>query len=323
MEVVGGVQNNTGLQESLRRVEYIHLLSEASRLFLYSQDEWQVSSRIKVIGGIRLNYATHLTKPYIDPRLAITYKSLPQLKFNIAWGLYHQFISQTSVINDNNRVRYAWFVAGYNDVPVLRSEHWVFGTAWTARTLLLSLDAYYKRNDQLTRFINDDETESISNGNNRSYGFDCFAKKDFKGHTFWIAYSFSKTEEWYDYFPSSEFRRAPQDQRHEIKVAGLFNLASFHLSADYIYGSGFPLFTNNLEYNYVEPDYHRVDLALAYRLAKELFTMEMGVSVLNVLDRKNIKYNSFQLLPIDEFNTVLVNQEALPLTPLLYFKVNF
>jgi len=139
---------------------------------------------------------------------------------------------------------------------------------------------------------------------NSTYGVDVFVKKDFHGNTFWTACSLGRAEELFPYFPDQQYRRALHDQRHELKVAGLVRLfKNFHVSGTYIFGTGFPLYANFLSEKYVEPDYSRLDLALVYRLSVERMVGELGFSLLNALDHYNVKYTSFEQVPLDQLNT--------------------
>nr|WP_321454175.1 TonB-dependent receptor plug domain-containing protein [uncultured Carboxylicivirga sp.] len=316
------IQNNTVLNEQINNNSYIDLKSYASRGVLYTQDKLGILPNFEATAGIRLNLPTHLSEVYIDPRLSVSYK--PGLfKINAAWGRYHQFIARSSIIDDNNRIRYAWYVSGYNDVPILNSEHFVLSTAYATDNFLFSLDTYYKTNRNLTRYIQFSQAGYVSDGQSKSYGLDLYIKKDINGHSLWTTYSLGKTMELYDYFPKNEYRRAPQDQTHEFKLAGLLNFKSIHISASYIYGSGFPLFTDNIKYEYTEPDYNRIDISAIYQYSSQKIVGEIGISILNLLNTANVKYNSFQLIPVDEFNSVLINEEAMTFTPLLHVKFSF
>ena len=315
------IQNNTMLKEQLNNATNIDLISHASRVVFYAQDEINLMKDLRLTAGIRVNYPTHIKNTNIDPRIALSFK--PGLfKLNASWGMYHQYIVRTSIMDEDNRIRYAWYVGGYNNVPILKSQHAVLSAAYTTNNFLFSLDTYYKENSNLTRYIQFSQAGYISDGQSKSYGLDVYVKKDFNGHSIWTSYSLGRTEEWYDYFADKTYRRAPQDQTHEFKIAGLLNLGSIHASASYIYGSGFPLFTDNIKYEYVEQDYNRVDVSLIYQFKAQHFGGEIGLSILNLLNTDNVKYNSFQLLPIDEFNTVLVNEEAMKFTPLLHLKID-
>ncbi len=149
-------------------------------------------------------------------------------------------------------------------------------------------------------------------------------QKNFNGHTFWTSYSLSRAEELFPYFPEQKYRRAPHDQRHEVKLAALIHLFNnFHFSTTYILGTGFPLYSNYISDKYTEPDYSRLDMGLVYRLPFHSVRGEAGVSLLNTLDHNNIKYSSFERIPLDQLNTAYIDAEAVGFTPLVFFKIEF
>ena len=154
-------------------------------------------------------------------------------------------------------------------------------------------------------------------------GLDFFVKKDYRGHTAWISYTLSKTEEKFDYtnglFPFyslNRFRPSPQDQRHELKAAVIFNIKPFSLSANYVFGSGFPLNSGTfLKPNYIEPDYNRMDVAINYRFNIGKVAGETGISILNLFDSKNIRYSNFEKVPVDQSTSLNIYSEAVPFSP--------
>lgn len=326
------VRNDVVLREDTFDVQTIDLSQQANRLTLFSQDEITLTPQMKLKAGARLNYPFNLNKLYVDPRLSLNIRTNNQWKFNLAWGLYHQFLMKSSVVDEEGNYRYNWAIANASTVPVIKAHHYVGGAAFSHGNFTASLEAYYKDARGMTRFFKLSRLEYLLEGKNRSYGLDFFVKQDFNHHAIWVAYSLGKTEELFYRVIGNEvlsnnlqpkYRRAPQDQRHEIKVAGLFNLRNWHLSASYVYGSGLPLYTNYRLETYTEPDYHRVDAALIYKLSRQRFTGEIGLSVLNLFDAANIKYASFVKVPIDQLNTVYINTEPVGFTPLLYVKLGF
>ncbi|MBI9062541.1 MAG: TonB-dependent receptor [Marinilabiliaceae bacterium] len=320
---MGITQNTIRLVEDTFDVVYVDIQEKVNRLHLFTQDQFSLGSNVKLIGGLRFNYAPNLKKGFVDPRLSVNIRTLGYLKFNLAWGRYHQFLVKSSVLDESGNYRYRWSIANNEDIPVMTSMHWVGGVAWSRDKFTASIDGYYKETEGLTRYIRYWRIQDIFEGVSRSYGVDFFAKQDIGHHSVWASYSLGKTEELFSYFPESDYRRAPQDQRHEFKLAGLVNLKYWHFSANYVYGSGFPLYTNYLKQEYTEPDYNRVDASLTYKLSSKKFMGEVGFSILNLLDANNVKYASFTKVPIDQINTVYINSESVGFTPLLYVKVGF
>ena len=140
----------------------------------------------------------------------------------------------------------------------------------------------------------------------------------------WISYSLGKTEEYFPFYARDEYKSAPHDQLHEIKLAGIFNYKSFYFSTNYVYGSGFDRYDfeseNGLNLN---QDYKRLDAALVYKFRPGKVKTELGISVLNVFNTENIKYSNLGSATIDEINLVGIYAEAVPFTPTLFFNIEF
>ncbi|WP_430812372.1 MULTISPECIES: TonB-dependent receptor plug domain-containing protein [unclassified Carboxylicivirga] len=317
------VHNQVVLREDTFSNTYIDLSERANRLSYYIEDAVQLSPQIKLIAGLRYKHFFFLSKNYINPRLALSVQPAPKIKLQASWGLYHQYLVKSSIEDESGNYRYSWTIADDDEIPVIESQHYVLGLAYTPDDFLASIEAFYKSYKGLTRFVRSDLISNLYNGDSRSYGMDIYLKKDFGHHTFWTSYTLSRAEEYYPFFTTEEYQRTPQDQRHELKIAGLLNFGPFHLSAAYVYGSGFPYYRNYLLQENVNKDYQRLDAALVYRLSRRKFTGEAGLSLMNVFDTNNIKYNQFNVVPLDQVNTVYVNTSALGFTPLLYLKVKF
>jgi len=119
-----------------------------------------------------------------------------------------------------------------------------------------------------------------------------------------------------------DYRLAPQDQRHELKAAAIFNVKSFSFSGNYVFGSGFPL--NNgtfLKPVYIEPDYNRIDVAVNYRFNIGRVAGETGISILNLFNSKNIRYSNFEKVPSDQSTSVNIYSEAVPFSPRLSLRL--
>jgi len=317
------IHNNLVLTEDTFNTEYINLSERANRVNLFIQNRVQLHQRLSLTTGLRYNHSFFIDKIYFDPRIGLSYRASGNIKLNASWGRYHQYLVKSSVVDEYDNYRYTWTIADNREIPVMVSHHYVVNGAYTLPEFLFSIDAFYKENEGLTRFVRYKQNNYNINGISRSYGIDFYGKKDFKGHSVWASYSLSKTEEYYPFYVDERYRRALQDQRHEVKVAGLFNLGSFHLSASYIYGSGFPIYTNYRDEIYTEPDYKRLDASFIYKLSSQKFTGEVGISILNVFDADNLKYNQFNRVPIEQTASILINSDAVPFTPLLYLKLHF
>jgi hypothetical protein len=321
---IGFVTNEVGLRADSSGINQTNLNSQVTRVNGYLQDHITLPGEVDLKFGIRADLPFNLKLVYIQPRISASIKVTDFIKFNAAWGVYNQFISKSSVLDQQGNYRYIWTACDNVDVPVLRAVHWVAGSSYHHNDFTFSVETYFKHTDGLTRFININQRlkDLIYRGEGRSYGLDLFVRKDYRGHSAWISYSLSKTEEKFSYFPSSAYRRSPQDQRHEIKAAVIFNVKPFSFSSSYVFGSGFPL--NNgaaLKPIFIEPDYNRLDVAVNWKFNIGNVAGETGISVLNLFDSKNIRYSNFEKVPVDQSTSLNIYSEAVPFSPRLSLRL--
>jgi hypothetical protein len=289
----------------------------------YYNSIFTILEKLTLKAGMRLDYPVSLEKVYLQPRLSATLRINDRFKFNSAWGIYNQFITRSPVIDENGNYNYLWVVCDNKDIPVLNAHHYVSGLSWSHNNLLVSLEAYYKKTGGITRYVETLNDRTIFSGDSRSRGIDLFLKKDYMGHSAWVSYSLSKTEEYFSYFEEDEYRRALHDQRHELKLAGIINLRPAYISANYVYGSGFPAPGTADAVQTDDYDYSRLDMALVFKFSRKAYKLDAGVSLLNVFNTENIKYSNFVRIPSEETETIDLHAEAVPRTLTLFLNLSF
>lgn len=315
---LGFETNDVSLRADSSGLNKTNIKSQVYRVNGYLQDHISLSGEVDVKVGFRADLPLNLNKVYLQPRLSASIKLSDFVKLNAAWGIYNQFITKSSVVDDLGNYRYFWSACDNKEIPVLKASHWVIGSSYNHSDFTVSLEAYFKHTDGLTRSItlNQRIRDLIYKGEGRSYGLDFFVKKDFNGHSAWISYSLSKTEEKFKVLTKNVYQPSPQDQRHEIKGAVLFNFKPFNFSANYVFGSGFPLNTGTLlNPTYVEPDYNRMDVAVNYMFTIGKVSGETGVSILNLFNSQNIRYSNFERVPVDQASSLNIYSEAMPFSP--------
>ncbi|WP_162198173.1 TonB-dependent receptor [Geofilum rubicundum] len=290
----------------------------------FIQDEISIGQKFTMKPGIRINRHMPNKAFYYSPRLSLGIDVSHLLKFNLAGGLYRQFLVKSSVMDENGNYRYWWTISDSKYIPALKSEHLTTGLILDNNAFSASIEGYYKSTAGLTRFIVYRlNQEKIFVGQSRSYGVNFFAKKNFSRHSVWASYSLSLTEELFPYFPEQTYRRSPHDQRHEIKSTGMFDFDPFNFSYSIVHGSGFPLYQSYLRDNYIEKDYNRIDVSLVYKKQLGMFNSETGISVVNLFNSENIKYSSFERIPLAQQNTAYIDAESVPFTVYLFLKLGF
>ena len=317
----GVVQNDIHFQEDSFAVNLAHEKYSLSRVNIYLEDHLSITQELRLTAGVRADLPFELNRADIQPRISAGYELTDAWKLSTSWGTYRQYISHTSLVDPLGNFRYLWTICNDDDIPVLWSQQSILGLSWHKNGYLFSVEAYRKHSKGLSRYVETQEGTGLFQGDAKTSGLDLFLKKDWKGHSFWLAYTLSETKEHFSYFDPGVYLRALHDQRHELKAAALINLKPIYFSANYVFGSGFPDLLDDP--SVAGRAYHRLDAALSYRMTRQKYGFELGVSVLNVFNYENLKYDNFVRIPDDQDATLNVSAEAVPFTPVMFLKMTF
>ena len=155
-------------------------------------------------------------------------------------------------------------------------------------------------------------------GESKSYGIDLLLKKRFKTHELLLAYSLGKVEERFEQNSDQAFTYAPQDQRHEIKLAFLLSFKRLKVSLNQVFGSGFNNRVDGLYFIVREP-YSRFDIGVNYDFFSRKVDMNLGISVVNIFNSQNVRLNQFSSFP----DGSITYASGVPFTPSLNLGVRF
>ena len=324
---LGLIQNSYSYRKDTFDIVVVDETRKSGRTVGYIQDNLNAGKLLDIKYGIRFDYLANMRKWYWQPRISAIYRPFDHYTISAAWGHYNQFITKNALTDRVGNIRYLWLMADGNKAPVLSAWHHVLGLSRHNNGVTISVEGYFTKSDGLSRIMKEpDGSQKMYYGNSISKGVDIYVKKELDHHTLWASYTLANTLEHFNYFNTETYAPARFDQRHELKLAGIFSLGRFYLSANYVYGSGFPEaylpvdLTDNPAGNY----YSRLDGALTYKLLSRRIHIEGGVSVLNIFNRENIKYDNFLRIPVlDNSNTITVHAEAVPFTPAIFLNLEF
>ncbi len=174
-----------------------------------------------------------------------------------------------------------------------------------------SVEVYYKDlynqldySETFTKTPYTDLEDEFISGRGRAYGIELFVRKRKGKLTGWIGYTLSRSERIFDEIKGKVFPTS-YDRTHDLSVVASYDLTPrWSVSGTFILGSGAPYtpiksiyLVNNspiLEYGLRNaarlPMYHRLDLAVSYKLTKKdrPFESTLILSVYNVYNRKNV-----------------------------------
>ena len=319
---------------------YRNLVSEVVRTHgLFSQLTYQSKDKnTNLISGIRYNYIGKFSKHLIEPRLSFSHKFLEHFSFDVLGEFKHQNTSQ--VINFQNDFlgveKRRWQLSNDKDIPVLKSRQASIGLSFNKSRWLISVEGYLKKVKGITT-----QSEGFQNqyefirtaGNYDVKGVDIIIRKQLNKFNSWLSYAYMNNDYTFNALPEKTFP-SNYDVTHAITFGTNYTSDYLKVSAGLNWNSGRPktrlvagneISNNAINYDDTNSDqledYLRVDVSALYdfKLSKES-TANIGLSIWNLLDKKNI-INSFYKLNngiVEE-----INQRSLGLTPNVMFRVNF
>ena len=148
----------------------------------------------------------------------------------------------------------------------------------------------------------------------------------------WISYHYSKTLYNFNTLNNSAEFLADYDRSHELKTVAITRILNWDISAMWVLSSG-AVFTSdedvyiqsgfqtdineNKNINRLNP-IHRLDLSLSKSFHRKYSIIEVGLSVYNVYNKKNISHVRFNQFSENEKNT---NVLMFDFTPTVFIKV--
>jgi hypothetical protein len=286
---------NHGVIKKFRDVE-----QHAVRLGAYIKDEISLLKCLVLRLGIRADIPLQMkTRLLIQPRIEAIISPSRQWKINIAHGVYNQFLTENTLVDVYRNYTYHWSLTNNQYHPVPEATHTVLGASGRYRYWSCRLEAYYKQTKNTLQYSSDNNSQIVetSFGKAYNYGLDAMFAAHYKNQQIWIAYTLSKSE--VQFGKNQPITRAPQDQRHEFKVAGMFNWKQLFCSVNYVYGSGFPNIQNLSSSENIR-SYSRLDIGALCRFKVKDISIDFGFSILNVLATYNIQYNNLANFPRKE-----------------------
>ncbi|HQU71978.1 MAG TPA: carboxypeptidase-like regulatory domain-containing protein [Calditrichia bacterium] len=283
---------------------------------------------------------------HFEPRLTAEYHPGNGFSAFTSWGVFHQYLKHITNEDIVRRNRDFWILAN-RDIPPESARHLAVGIRLRSRFWTLSLEGYRKTFEDLNefalRFVSGDPADLTGadlyfSGSGESRGLDFLLQRDRGALTGWVGYSLSRVRQRFPELNGGQYFPSPQDRRHTLKFLGSYQWHSWHFSLAFNLASGRPFTEVESQYyitladgtvrRYVtlrdrndsrlEP-YHRLDATLFYRGKGPFFTWESGLSVLNLYNRANLWYRSYNIFA----NPVTVRDiTMLGFTPNVFIKID-
>ncbi len=294
--------------------------------------------------GIRTTYLSSFNKVVAEPRLYTQLKIAPNFWVNASAELKQQYTSKiveffTSDFGLENKL---WALSDNNEIPILQSKQFTFGAIFKYRKWVIDFGMYYKNISGITSLSSgfNNYNKTIFNGGALIKGFDLLVRKKWNNKlNTWFSYNLGNTALTFDGFNSNQSFNGSFNISNSLYIAQQFKLNSFDLSFGWTYKAGLPFSSlinldpnNGLEierYNNSNlPAYHRLDASATYNFLwdkKNKIVSKVGISFLNIYNRKNILKRTSEVSYDTSFNATLntIDTYSLSFTPNIVFRVEF
>jgi outer membrane receptor protein involved in Fe transport len=294
---------------------------------LYVGDDWDVSKKIKVNAGARFTYFNNKTTyTGLEPRLSARYLLNDAVSLKASYARMQQYkhlvaSSGASLPTD------IWYPSTEKIKPEI-SDQVSLGLTWNiGDNYLFTNEVYYKWMRQLVDFkpganlfVNDKLENEFVFGKGTSYGNEISIEKTSGKLRGRIGYTLAWSTRKFDDINNGKAFFPRFDKRHELSV-----VASYPISKRLIFSGSWTFYTGNAvslptgrtistgivgtldtnsfftispvypeRGNYRMPDYHRLDLALIWKLKSKRGTSDLTFSAYNAYSRLNPYFISFQ-----------------------------
>lgn len=311
---------STSYNYAYQQVSFLERESQLLKFGGYIRNHISANKVLTMDIGLRVDYSPNPGEVYFQPRIKSSVKLAKNLFFNAGLGVYNQYISQVSVVDENGNYGYVWDVSNQDGRPALQTDMVSSGISYKNGGWLLNSEFFYKRTVGLTRYLTKQNSAINYGGNSKSYGVDLMVKKDYRKHATWVSFATGKTEEYMEYFSEVAYKPTVFNQSYEIKGATFFNFSPLYLSANYVYGSGLPQ-SDNLLIDFGA--YQRIDMSITYKMDLSNSKLNMGVSVQNLLNRQNRSLASTTLLSSGISDKLAISTSEIPFFATLFVGLNF
>ncbi|WP_240938720.1 TonB-dependent receptor plug domain-containing protein [Arenibacter sp. 6A1] len=315
---------------------------------LFSELAYQSDNRKLVArAGARLNYIENLntfTEFILEPRLNINVLIAPFFRADILGEYKSQTTNQIIDLEQNflGIEKRRWILSNEKSLPITKSKQASFGLNYDRRSVYIGIEAFYKEVTGISTATQGFQNEDQFNGEIGSYdvkGIEFLINKKTNKYSTWFSYSFNDNTYTFKDISPNQFPNN-LDIRHTITFAGTYTYKKikFGLGANYHTGKPFTkpqqkdniidlgIFPNKINYESPNssrlPDYLRIDSSFMYEfaLAKGIKS-SMGISVLNLLNKRNLLNTYYRINENDEIETV--ERISLGITPNFSFRLKF
>jgi len=340
-----GINNTTNVmspafKSNIKGVVRTHaLFSELAHTSKNKKTNAKIGMRINSIENINGTFEDYI----IEPRVNLNYTFAKNLYIELLGEYKNQVTNQVLDLKQNflGVEKRRWILSNGKSLPVIKSKQLSIGLNYTKKDLYIGLEGFYKKVNGISTASQGFQNQNQFNGQIGSYatnGIEFLINKKTNTFSTWFSYAYNINNYTFNTISPSTFSNN-LDIRHTASIAGTYNYKNLKLGLSITYKSGSPYtqplkgdtinyrnFPNTINYEKPNssrlPDYVRADASAVYNftLASKI-KASVGVSVLNLLGRKNILNTFYRLNDANKIETT--ESVSLGITPNVNFRVSF
>jgi len=250
--------------------------------------------------GARAEYNTLMDQASIDPRISLAYKTGAHGQVSFAYGKFRQTAN-----NQYARIN--------NNLDPEKAEHFILNYQRVENNRTFRIETYYKRYNDLVKYVNDDPLDLNNAGNGYAKGVELFWRdnQSVDNLDYWVSYSYLDTERNYLDFPSASVPYFASAHNFSLVTKYFVQAVKSQLGFTYSYTSGRPYNNPNEEkFNSgTTPYYSDLSFNVAYLPTSSVI---FYFSCTNLLGRDNIfgyEYSN-QLNDAGQYSSRAIRQPA-------------
>ncbi|RMG24064.1 MAG: TonB-dependent receptor [Bacteroidetes bacterium] len=240
----------------------------AAEFGAYIEDEWKWGSRFS--GNVGLHFSLYLVEKQqyaqLQPRASLNYLLQEHLSVKASYARMQQHIHLLTAGNFGLPVS-LWVPATSKAPPEFATQYaWGLAYSHPKYGLEASLEGFYKELNQQIDFLEGAnfftgnqnwEDKVVVDGRGRVWGLELLLRKNTGRHTGWIAYTWSKNTRQFTQLNEGKVFPYIYDRPHELSVVYMHTLTKgVHLSASWVFGTGYPVTLPLSGYELIAPQYH-------------------------------------------------------------------
>lgn len=302
---------------------------------LFYQTHFQPWTPIRISAGVRGDYLQTIKHLSLMPRIGIEYLPRQSVVLSYHFGQYQQYLYRSFRIDTDHNFISTWALAE-NGKQVVRSNQHSLGLQYDRNSLMVNLEAYHKRSTGKTVYLGKDIDdmglkyviyEAVpADGLQQGIDLYCQYQQGIFHHL--LSYSFSQARESIPEYNSNNYFSSANDQRHRLQLTEMVNYRNWVASASWNFATGSPVISEGSTSTQLLsdrlPNYSQVDMSLVRRITTKFVAIETGLTILNVLNRKNVTdINYFNLTGDSSELSVKSEISALSFTPLFFISLKY